>query len=715
MKTKEKYFDMRLYLEKARRLLSQYGLALFLLAVCLISFYYGIEELYDVDFVCTNGDYQNYNVLRRVLDGQIPYHDFANYLGMGVLILCAPLLAFHNTFAGSLFVTHFVAAAAFMLLTALVFYLITGRKLLSALGGLLLPKLLSSRLLMHIPYYGYYVTLYLEFLAKPSNSFRIARMFLTVLLCAAALLWRRAANRKAGPGAGGLRTRVNSVRGGACVGFAVGLGVTWSNDFGFACIGSAFLVLLILAIADAVQERLGSRAFRRFLGFFPALALGMLLSALIASRGHLGGYLSFTSDVADWQFWYYGERRQEKIYSLIHMIRVLHYRTWIHWGVYLAVMLYCLYRLCKRKENDRLILFVFLFTSFVAGQVLYTIGSGKEGFTEGVYGFVLLCIGGLAVKGLCMLAQRLCKEKLLHTASTALAAVYILYMAAGTAVDWRSCQAVRAGLRETDVWVEQLDGAFGYTTAGLEKERAESKAYALKEMYGIVGDAPLFSTFATALDDMKGSFQPTGADYIIHALGDGRFERYVEDLRQNQYPYVQTTSYEWWPWEVWMSHANWEVYRELYANYAPAGNYAYWTLWAWQGEAVNVLDADVTAELQQLDENRVQVTVRSAEQRPCYVDVALSWDNDYIMNLYRLQTFRSAVFVDDGNIAQMSGDIGFHGFFQPSHGNERHISVYMENGVGSVILEGHPVECTRLTVHSAEVGEVILSPYGGNL
>ena len=157
-----------------------------------------------------------------------------------------------------------------------------------------------------------------------------------------------------------------------------------------------------------------------------------------------------------------------------------------------------------------------------------------------------------------------------------------------------------------------------------------------------------------------------------------------------------------------MSHVNWELYRELYASYAPIGNYSFWTLWAWQGENVNVLDADVTAELQQLDENRVQVTVRSTEHRPCYVDVALSWDNDYVLNLYRLQTFRSAVFVRDDNISAMSR---FEGFFRPSHGREHHISVYMEDGVGSVILEGYPMECTRLAVHSAEAGEAVLSPY----
>ena len=711
MRTKEQY------LEKAQRFLSQYGLLLFLFAVCLVAFQLGIEELYDIDFVCTNGDYQNYNVLRRVLDGQIPYHDFANYLGMGPLVLCTPLLMFHNTFAGSVFVTRFVAAAAFMLLTALTLYLVSGHKLLSALGGLLLPKLLSSTLLTWVPYYGYYINLYLGLLDKPNNSFRIVRMFLTVLLCAAALMLLKLTKCKftSPPREGNLlRVRVRSVRGGACVGFAVGLGVTWSNDFGFACIGSAFVVLLILAIADAVQERAGLRAFRRFLGFFPALAAGILFSAFIAARGHLGSYLSFTRDIASWQFWYFGVRSWDKTYSLLQLIRMMEPRTWLHWGVYLAVMLYCLYRLCRRKENDRLILFVFLYTSIVAGQVVYIVGSGGNGFPEGVYAFTMLCTAGLVLKGVCMLAQQLHQGARLHTLSTVLAAAYIVYIAVGTVADWRDCRAVRAEQRETDVWVEQLDGAFGYTLTEQEKALAEGKAYGTRDMYGIVGDAPLFSTYASALDNVRGTFQPSGYDYVIHALGDAGFRRYVDNFRQNQYSYVQTTNFDIWPWEMWAAHASWELYREIYASYVPIGNYSYWTLWARQGENANILDAKATLELRQLDENRVEITVRSAEKRPCYVDVALSWDNDYVMNLYRLQTYNSAVFVRDESRSQNNGTVRFDGFFRPSHRDGDHIPVYMENGVGSVILEGQPAECTRLTVHSAEAGEVIADPRANN-
>ena len=38
------------------------------------------------DFVAYNGDFQNYNIFRRLLDGQVQYRDFTNYLGNGMVI-----------------------------------------------------------------------------------------------------------------------------------------------------------------------------------------------------------------------------------------------------------------------------------------------------------------------------------------------------------------------------------------------------------------------------------------------------------------------------------------------------------------------------------------------------------------------------------------------------------------------------------------------------
>lgn len=64
--------------------------ALWILVLVLIGVAAGAERIWLSDFLAINGDFQNYNILRRFLDGQVPYRDFTNYLGMGVLCWTRP-------------------------------------------------------------------------------------------------------------------------------------------------------------------------------------------------------------------------------------------------------------------------------------------------------------------------------------------------------------------------------------------------------------------------------------------------------------------------------------------------------------------------------------------------------------------------------------------------------------------------------------------------
>ena len=187
--------------EYLRHIVRQKGWLWLAGGMILVALFFSLQRIFNVNFVCTNGDYQNYNALRRVLAGQIPYRDFANYLGMGAILLQAPLLLLHNSFAASLFVSHFVAAICFMLLVYLIFYLVTGHKLFSGAAALLLPKLVEAKLFTLIPAFGIYTDYHLGLLAKPNNSMRIVRLFLPVLYCLIALgvlRWRQKRGRPAG-------------------------------------------------------------------------------------------------------------------------------------------------------------------------------------------------------------------------------------------------------------------------------------------------------------------------------------------------------------------------------------------------------------------------------------------------------------------------------------------------------------------------------------
>ena len=225
-------------------------------------------------------------------------------------------------------------------------------------------------------------------------------------------------------------------------------------------------------------------------------------------------------------------------------------------------------------------------------------------------------------------------------------------------------------------------------------------------MAQIVGEGSLFSTYATALDDMLGNFQPTGCDYIIHALGDTPFEDYLKNFTENQYDFVQTTNYTVWPWEPWANGVSWPFYRELYADYALHSDHSFWTLWQYAGEGANLLEGSTEVKVEQLDAHNVRITVTSDVTEPCYADLVLSWQNSYTDDPARLLTWQHTVFVYDASQAGVRGGAG-EGYFQPAAAQQRHLPVYLENGSGSIVLSGQPDYCTALTVTGAACDELI--------
>lgn len=55
-----------------------------LLGVCAV---YALSMQESINFMPINGTYQNFNPIRRLLSGQVPYRDFIDYLGLGHLLL----------------------------------------------------------------------------------------------------------------------------------------------------------------------------------------------------------------------------------------------------------------------------------------------------------------------------------------------------------------------------------------------------------------------------------------------------------------------------------------------------------------------------------------------------------------------------------------------------------------------------------------------------
>lgn len=664
----------------------------FIAAVFVVGAYSGIERIFNSNFVCTNGDYQSYNILRRYLNGQVPYRDFANYLGMGIVALCGPLLSTHNSFTASLFVTNMMASVCFILFVAMIFYLITGNKMVSAFAGLVMPKILTSDWLLNMfTEKGAQIDGYLTAIAYPGNSFRAGRMFLVVILCRVALVAIDFLKDKYPEGV--LRAAAGTAIGAAAIGLITGLGMTWSNDFGFCCIGSVTLIMIILTIADFFAKKDSALLWKRFIYFLPALATGMLISVAIASKGNISSWFEFTAGVSQWQYTYYGRMKNEKILTLAQFVSSPQtQRTLVNLGIFFMSMIICLICLCTNKAGDRMILFVFSFVCIVAAQLFYIIGSGSDGFTECTNSFIALMFMALPVAAAVKMIKAVKLQPVLNMAMIAVIVIFVRNSSKGNEILYN--RYLQEDMKNNPYYVAEMEGITRY-------------ANGLYDMKSIVGQDDIFSTYATALEDVMDIYQPTGSDYVIHALGDERFAEYVSDLKNNKYKWVQTTNTELWAWEIWTSRASWDLYREIYSDYKLHSINSTWVLWEYDGENVNEIDADFTVKTEHTENGGIKIKVTSEETRDCYADVIISWSTQKISNPQDIFTFRRVVFVEDPYILEDSGT--FEGYFLKKEGQGRHIPVYMKNGYGEVTLYSLPEKSSEITVKSAVAGKIILA------
>ena len=183
--------------------------AVYAAAVLCMAYSFAVTRTQCSDYVSIDGDFQSYNVFRRILAGQLPYRDFANYIGMAPVVCNLPFLALHNSFTASLFVTNFTACVLFCAAVLLLIYLTTASLPLACLVSALLPKFVHSQILLRLlgARYGTVLTELFEGLYTPGNSMRVARSFLPFLLTAAAGLCLRLLRRRGhhpSPRTGGL-------------------------------------------------------------------------------------------------------------------------------------------------------------------------------------------------------------------------------------------------------------------------------------------------------------------------------------------------------------------------------------------------------------------------------------------------------------------------------------------------------------------------------
>ena len=161
----------------------------------------GLAANYEIGYEIMNGDFQNYNPVRHLLAGQVPYRDFTVYLGAGELYSVGGLLlVLGNSFGRSMFATNFCTWFYFELLVLAVCLVVIGTARAVRAAALALCSVFFAYVQgANLPFAGQVNTL-LSYAAANGNSARMMRSAALTLAVLVILLglhfWQQETSRR---------------------------------------------------------------------------------------------------------------------------------------------------------------------------------------------------------------------------------------------------------------------------------------------------------------------------------------------------------------------------------------------------------------------------------------------------------------------------------------------------------------------------------------
>ncbi len=646
-------------------------MAFYVVTIVLIGLFFALERVQTLDYNSINGDFQNYNVFRRMLDGQTPYLDFINYIGFAPIIINLPFLLFDGTFYSSLFITNLTANVVFSLSVLVILLLITKNMYISCFVSALIPKFISTGILSTLlgAEYGHVWTARFVDLFTPSNSMRGTRSFLPfllIILCFAVieLIKRVRGNQII------LIDVLTQYKGVALFGVLTGIGVVWSNDFGFACVAAFVLILLAVNIFPPTKKRRIVKTVKLLFVALLSVTVGLFFITSIITKGNPDVWLSTTLATAEYQFFYFNGSNGMATLPYIFTNHTL----WLYTLPWLVMLFYHLYRLIKGRADNVDVALVFIALSVVIATYAYVASGSGYNFREALEVYIIIFAIGYAIKAV----EHLLKNK-----------AFILKIVGGVMLfllcGYNAVQIMTFSPIHVGNYYPELGGCSTFDNAlGATRE--------------LIGEGSIFSVYATGVEVITDQFQPTGSDYIIHALGDEVQKDYVKTFVNGQYKYAQTPSMA---LGGWLANQNWYFYRELLANYERVYTTEYSHVW--ERTVPQYIDAKVEFELSRIDEGSYKITCTSDYNGEFIADLNLSYSTGFNSVLSRLSSLgRTAVRVSTNVVADNDS---YFDLLLPSDGGAV-IPIEMRDGVGSATIstaysQGATLEIDRVEYNMA--------------
>lgn len=574
----------------------------------------------NLGFFPINGDWQNYNPVRRWLDGEWPGRDFHVYLGLGPTWLTTLATWWcGGQFGDSLFAVTALCVALQALCWGVVARVAglsrTAAWTLAALAVVFFAAPYKLWLPVHLRAVLVGVC---EPLFQPGNSalgLRAASPVLATLVLW--WTWNQWADLRCPPWRRAL-----------WLGGVSGAFLPWSNDFGPATCAALSGVATLCWYRDT-----------RWRGWWLCLTVHGASAALVA----LGVLTLATGGAPRWwweynfqgvavdQFWYF---RGDKVLRWDQL--PLWHELWIGG----ATLLVWLWRVRRRSTVGPESLLALL----VLAPLLSTLVSVAGGHVEWRYAFPLartlfiaapcavLAVLGEVWRGAAGLRAPLLTRRVADSLlSPRWDVVLCVVLAVQTGIlarrwfrehDRQPVPAEPWSLRvPVDLDTPRTGGLLplGDTGSGLPERFSKAVAIAtdLRDEFaatGIPRERRIASTYTSLIDVLAGAKNPCRSDYLIHALGARERANHLERLTESPPEYLTTIREDWLGWEGWLRRQNWPYYRWLIRYYEPFDRTYYAIVWKRRREPRRPRDWPVDARIVELSPDCVALEFRLPER-----------------------------------------------------------------------------------------------------
>lgn len=638
-----------------------------LIVLCLL---YARNSGHYADYYPINGTFQNYNPVRRMLNGQIPYKDFQDYLGLGHLYTGTIVtFLFGGSYRDSLIAFSFLTLGSLALLSYVVGFLVLGKRQSAVITTnivllcvIIQPLFFKNGLAGTEDIFGA-----LTSALDAGNSARFIRGMILPLICLFILGAHSCFQKIALKSAWLLKHKAVIVYAG--MGFIGGIAFGWSNDYGISCCICLAILSFCLSLA---RDRSLAVVIRNVTVELAASAAGIFICVEVLTLGHFAEWAVATFGTGGFQSWYYNSPKSYYVYDVDFSYIML-----TQAGLCIA---YIIKLFMKKASADAVLRYglpAFCNMVCFCAANEYKLLSG--GWLREVALSVLFFTVMYEILSLLLKADR--NEKLEKLA------VFCSFILCGS---W-----IIAGIKDEAVftYMTPKEGVYVEKLGGNLKTLGED----LVQTEAFLNGENFFSTYASAQEVVCDKYQPSGIDYIIHVLGDAQRERYLEAFHTADFRYTATIKETYNNWEYWVQRANWFFYRDLYENWHPVYANSYELYWDKNDKSnENIIQNGYTVDVVEVSDSEKKIEVRADSDVNGVADV-------YIDYLVEKRDNRSAKLVFQKMLK--IEDKGTEYNYLRSQSQE-YIPVPIVNGYGEVTLTACPEKSAYLVLREAACNKI---------